>query len=104
MLHYDIHRHIVIAELNIPTGSLVWNELNRSSFLHDDIHRLIIIAELDLTWLGLVTLIAPFSCTAHPNRTKTSLNLPTGAPLVYTLDENLKPIKHKDAISPLQVK
>ena len=30
------------------------------------------------------------------------LNIPTGAPLVYTLDENLKPIRHKNAIAPLQ--
>ena len=30
------------------------------------------------------------------------LNIPTGTPLVYTLDENLKPIPHADAISPLQ--
>lgn len=30
------------------------------------------------------------------------LNIPTGAPLVYTLDENLKPIPHRDAIAPLQ--
>lgn len=32
----------------------------------------------------------------------THLNIPTGVPLVYTLDENLKPIPHKDAIKPLQ--
>lgn len=31
----------------------------------------------------------------------TELNIPTGIPLVYHLDENLKPIKHKDAIAPL---
>lgn len=30
------------------------------------------------------------------------LNIPTGVPLVYTLDDNLKPIPHKDAIKPLQ--
>jgi 2,3-bisphosphoglycerate-dependent phosphoglycerate mutase len=29
------------------------------------------------------------------------LNIPTGVPLVYELDENLKPIHHKDAIGPL---
>lgn len=29
------------------------------------------------------------------------LNIPTGAPLVYDLDENLKPIPHPDAIAPL---
>merc|ERR1712048_1045779 len=32
----------------------------------------------------------------------TGLNIPTGVPLVYELDENLKPIPHQDAISPLQ--
>jgi 2,3-bisphosphoglycerate-dependent phosphoglycerate mutase len=32
----------------------------------------------------------------------TGLNIPTGVPLVYELDENLKPIPHKDAIAPLQ--
>lgn len=32
----------------------------------------------------------------------TGLNIPTGVPLVYELDENLKPIPHEDAISPLQ--
>jgi len=30
------------------------------------------------------------------------LNIPTGVPLVYYLDENLKPIPHPDAIAPLQ--
>jgi len=30
------------------------------------------------------------------------LNIPTGVPLVYELDENLKVIPHKDAIAPLQ--
>ena len=30
------------------------------------------------------------------------LNIPTGAPLVYELDENLVPIPHKDAIGPLK--
>jgi len=29
------------------------------------------------------------------------LNIPTAVPLVYELDENLKPIPHKDAIAPL---
>ena len=29
------------------------------------------------------------------------LNIPTGAPLVYDLDDNLKPIPHADAIAPL---
>jgi 2,3-bisphosphoglycerate-dependent phosphoglycerate mutase len=31
----------------------------------------------------------------------TELNIPTGIPLVYELDENMKPIPHKDAIPPL---
>lgn len=31
----------------------------------------------------------------------TELNIPTGVPLVYDLDENLKPIAHADAIAPL---
>lgn len=31
----------------------------------------------------------------------TELNIPTGVPLVYELDSNLKPIKHKDSFSPL---
>jgi 2,3-bisphosphoglycerate-dependent phosphoglycerate mutase len=30
------------------------------------------------------------------------LNIPTGTPLVYELDENLKPIPQKGAIAPLQ--
>jgi 2,3-bisphosphoglycerate-dependent phosphoglycerate mutase len=34
--------------------------------------------------------------------TITELNIPTGVPLVYELDENLKPIPHPDAIPPLQ--
>ena len=29
------------------------------------------------------------------------LNIPTGVPLVYDLDTNLKPIRHRDAIAPL---
>lgn len=32
----------------------------------------------------------------------TGLNIPTGVPLVYELDEDLKPIPHPDAIAPLQ--
>jgi len=32
-----------------------------------------------------------------------SLNIPTGVPLVYNLDENLKPIKSPLAIAPLSV-
>jgi len=32
----------------------------------------------------------------------TGLNIPTGVPLVYELDENLAPIPHADAIAPLQ--
>ena len=39
-----------------------------------------------------------------PDDVITELNIPTGAPLVYYLDENLKPIPHKDAIAPLQVR
>jgi 2,3-bisphosphoglycerate-dependent phosphoglycerate mutase len=31
----------------------------------------------------------------------TGLNIPTGAPLVYDLDENMKPIPHPQAIAPL---
>uniref|UniRef100_A0AAV1UED3 Phosphoglycerate mutase n=1 Tax=Peronospora matthiolae TaxID=2874970 RepID=A0AAV1UED3_9STRA len=31
----------------------------------------------------------------------TGLNIPTGAPLVYHLDEDLKPVPHQDAIAPL---
>jgi 2,3-bisphosphoglycerate-dependent phosphoglycerate mutase len=31
----------------------------------------------------------------------TGLNIPTGVPLVYELDENMKPIPNKDAIGPL---
>ncbi|KAG7367025.1 phosphoglycerate mutase family protein [Nitzschia inconspicua] len=31
----------------------------------------------------------------------TELNIPTGVPLVYELDENMKPIKQGDAIAPL---
>ena len=29
------------------------------------------------------------------------LNIPTGVPLVYELDEDLKPIRHPDGIGPL---
>nr|ACF24576.1 phosphoglycerate mutase [Gymnochlora stellata] len=32
----------------------------------------------------------------------TGLNIPTGVPLVYELDEEMVPIPHKDAIAPLQ--
>lgn len=32
----------------------------------------------------------------------TELNIPTGVPLIYELDEDLKPIPHPDAIAPLQ--
>jgi hypothetical protein len=39
-----------------------------------------------------------------PDDVITELNIPTGAPLIYHLDENLKPIPHKDAIAPLQVR
>jgi 2,3-bisphosphoglycerate-dependent phosphoglycerate mutase len=34
----------------------------------------------------------------------TELNIPTGVPLIYTLDKNLRPIPHKNAIAPLQVR
>ena len=30
------------------------------------------------------------------------LNVPTGVPLVYDLDADMKPVPHKDAIKPLQ--
>jgi bisphosphoglycerate-dependent phosphoglycerate mutase len=32
------------------------------------------------------------------------LNIPTGVPLVYDLDKDLKPIRHADAIAPLSVR
>jgi 2,3-bisphosphoglycerate-dependent phosphoglycerate mutase len=32
----------------------------------------------------------------------TELNIPTGVPLVYELDDDMRPIPHKDAIAPLQ--
>lgn len=32
----------------------------------------------------------------------TGLNIPTGVPLIYELDEDMKPIKQDDAIAPLQ--
>jgi 2,3-bisphosphoglycerate-dependent phosphoglycerate mutase len=31
----------------------------------------------------------------------TGLNIPTGVPLVYELDEDMKPIPHPDGIGPL---
>ncbi|RYG99816.1 2,3-diphosphoglycerate-dependent phosphoglycerate mutase [archaeon] len=34
----------------------------------------------------------------------TNLNIPTGVPLLYELDENLRPIPQKDAIAPLSVR
>jgi 2,3-bisphosphoglycerate-dependent phosphoglycerate mutase len=37
-----------------------------------------------------------------PEDVITELNIPTGVPLVYELDDNLRPIPHKDAIAPLQ--
>jgi 2,3-bisphosphoglycerate-dependent phosphoglycerate mutase len=37
-----------------------------------------------------------------PESDITELNIPTGVPLVYELDDNLRPIPHKDAIAPLQ--
>ena len=36
-----------------------------------------------------------------PEEVISQLNIPTGAPLVYELDEDLKPIPHPDAIAPL---
>ena len=36
-----------------------------------------------------------------PEDVITELNIPTGVPLVYALDKNLKPIPHPDAIKPL---
>jgi len=36
-----------------------------------------------------------------PDDVIAELNIPTGVPLVYNLDSNLKPIPHKDAIAPL---
>jgi 2,3-bisphosphoglycerate-dependent phosphoglycerate mutase len=37
-----------------------------------------------------------------PEDVITELNIPTGVPLVYELDENFRPIPHPDAIAPLQ--
>ena len=34
----------------------------------------------------------------------TGLNIPTGVPLVYTLDEDMKPVKSEEAIAPLSGK
>lgn len=34
--------------------------------------------------------------------TISELNIPTGTPLVYDLDDNMKPIPHPDALAPLQ--
>ena len=39
-----------------------------------------------------------------PENVIAELNIPTGVPLVYELDKNLKPIPHKDAIAPLTVR
>ncbi len=36
-----------------------------------------------------------------PETVIAELNIPTGVPLVYELDDNLKPIKQKEAIEPL---
>ena len=36
-----------------------------------------------------------------PKEVITELNIPTGVPLVYNLDANLKPIKSDKAIGPL---
>ena len=37
-----------------------------------------------------------------PTESIAELNIPTGVPLVYELDENLKPIVHEDSIDPLK--
>lgn len=37
-----------------------------------------------------------------PEDVITELNIPTGVPLIYELDDNMKPIPHADAIAPLQ--
>jgi 2,3-bisphosphoglycerate-dependent phosphoglycerate mutase len=37
-----------------------------------------------------------------PNDVISELNIPTGVPLVYELDDNLRPIRHPQAIAPLQ--
>jgi 2,3-bisphosphoglycerate-dependent phosphoglycerate mutase len=37
-----------------------------------------------------------------PEDVITELNIPTGVPLIYHLDENLKPIPHPEAFAPLQ--
>jgi 2,3-bisphosphoglycerate-dependent phosphoglycerate mutase len=37
-----------------------------------------------------------------PEDSIAELNIPTGVPLIYSLDENMKPIPHADAIAPLQ--
>ena len=39
-----------------------------------------------------------------PDNVIAELNIPTGVPLVYELDADLKPIPHPDAIAPLKVK
>jgi 2,3-bisphosphoglycerate-dependent phosphoglycerate mutase len=38
-----------------------------------------------------------------PESAIAELNIPTGVPLVYELDSDLRPIPHPDAIAPLQV-
>ncbi len=38
-----------------------------------------------------------------PESAISELNIPTGVPLVYELDADLRPIPHPDAIAPLQV-
>ena len=37
-----------------------------------------------------------------PENVIAELNIPTGAPLVYELDDSFRPIPQRDAISPLQ--
>ncbi len=36
-----------------------------------------------------------------PESVITEVNIPTGIPLVYNLDENLKPVRHPEAVGPL---
>lgn len=56
----------------------------------------VIIAAHGNTLRALVKHLDNISTEAIPE-----LNIPTGVPLVYELDDDLKPIKHPDAIAPL---
>lgn len=38
-----------------------------------------------------------------PESVIAELNIPTGVPLIYELDDNMKPIPHPEAFAPLQV-